>query len=152
MRHDGATNARALQSVEELLAQPGQGLVFANLIETDQVYGHRKDAAGFARALREIDAHVGAMLERLRAGELLIVTADHGVDLSHPGTDHTREYAPLLAVSGEMLVRRSRGDGPDGHSLGGTRHDGPLADVGATVLSWLTGREDAVLPGQAFLR
>jgi phosphopentomutase len=155
VRHDGATNARALQSVEELLAQPGQGLVFANLIETDQVYGHRKDAAGFARALREIDAHVGAMLERLREGELLIVTADHGVDLSHPGTDHTREYAPLLAVSGEMLARRSRGEGPSGGSLGGslggTRHDGPLADVGATVLMWLTGHEDAALPGEAFL-
>jgi len=146
VRHEGATNARALESVEELLAQPGQGLVFANLIETDQVYGHRKDAAGFAGALREIDAHVGAMLERLREDELLIVTADHGVDLAHPGTDHTREYAPLLAVTGEMLARRAAGG-----SLEGARHDGPLADVGATALRWLTGRDADGLPGDAFI-
>jgi phosphopentomutase len=145
-RHEGASNARALRSVEQLLANPGQGLVFANLIETDQVYGHRKDAAGFAGALREIDARLGAMLERLREGELLIVTADHGVDLSHPGTDHTREYVPLLAVTGEMVARRAAGG-----SLEGTRHDGPLADVGATVLAWLTGREDAALPGRTFV-
>jgi phosphopentomutase len=146
VRHEGATNARALEIVEELLARPGGGLVFANLIETDQVYGHRKDASGFAGALREIDARVGAMLERLREGELLIVTADHGVDLAHPGTDHTREYAPLLAVSGEMLARRAGGG-----RLGGARHDGPLADVGATVLRWLTGRESSALPGRPFI-
>ncbi len=109
------------------------GLVFANLIETDQVYGHRKDVRGFAGALREIDACVGAC-SRACASDLLIVTADHGVDPAHPGTDHTREYAPLLAVTGAMLARRAAGG-----SLGGARHDGPLADVGATVLRWLTG-------------
>ncbi len=74
------------------------------------------------------------------------MTADHGVDLAHPGTDHTREYAPLLAVSGEMLARRAGGG-----SVGGERHDGPLADVGASVLRWLTGRDRAGLPGDAFI-
>ena len=64
--HQGATNACALQIVDELLVRLGRGLVFANLIETDQVYGHRKDADGFAGALREIDARVGHMLTRLR--------------------------------------------------------------------------------------
>jgi len=166
VRHEGATNARALESVEELLERPGRGLVFANLIETDQMYGHRKDAAGFAGALRDIDTRVGVMLERLREEELLIVTADHGVDLSHPGTDHTREYSPLLAVTGEMLARRAAGgsraadESPSltggsgagaGGGLGGMRHDGPLADVGATALAWLTGRRDASLPGRAFI-
>jgi phosphopentomutase len=144
--HEGATNARALQAVEELLAGPPCGLVFANLIETDQVYGHRKDAEGFARALREIDARVGAMLERMREGDLLVVTADHGVDVTHPGTDHTREYAPLLAVTGGMLACRAAGG-----SLEGKRHDGPLADVGATTLKWLTGRDADGLPGDAFI-
>jgi phosphopentomutase len=147
VRHEAATNARALEIVERLLAQPGDGLVFANLIETDQVYGHRKDAGGFAGALVEIDARVGATLTRLREGDLLIVTADHGVDLAHPGTDHTREYAPLLAVTGEMLARASASGG----SLGGGRHDGPLADVGATVLCWLTGRDARRLPGTSFV-
>ena len=144
--HPGATNAQALGVVEELIARLPGGLVFANLIETDQVYGHRKDVAGFERALREIDGRLAAMLERLRAGDLLIVTADHGVDLTHPGTDHTREFAPLLAVTGEMLAR---GVGLGG--IGGARHDGPLADVGATVLRWLTGGDADALAGAAFI-
>jgi phosphopentomutase len=145
--HPGATNARALDSVDELLGRLESGLVLANLIETDQVYGHRKDVHGFARALTEIDARVGWMLGRLGAGDLLIVTADHGVDPAHPGTDHTREYAPLLAVTGEMLAARRSG----------FRHDGPLADVGASVLCWLAGPEAQGLarahglPGSAFV-
>jgi phosphopentomutase len=144
--HPGAENAQALASVEAVLERLSQGLVLANLIETDQVYGHRKDAAGFARALAEIDAHLAGMLERLRDGDLLIVTADHGVDPRHRGTDHTREYAPLLAVSGEMLrAGRAGGRAP------GRRHDGPLADVGASVLRWIAGREAAGLPGEAFI-
>jgi len=71
----------------------------------------------------------------------LVVTADHGVDPGHPGTDHTREHAPLLAVSGGMV----RG------FESGARHDGPLADVGATVLAWLTGRSAQALPGESFI-
>jgi phosphopentomutase len=143
--HPGATNAQALESVEELLDGLQRGLIFVNLIETDQVYGHRKDAHGFDGALREIDAQLAGWLGRLGPGDLLIVCADHGVDPAHPGTDHTREYAPLLAVSGRMLARRAAGG-----RLGGRRHDGPLADVGASVLRWLTGREAARLPGAAF--
>jgi phosphopentomutase len=142
--HAGATNAAALDRAELLLEELDGGLVFANLIETDQVYGHRKDAEGFAGALREIDARLAGWLGRLRADDLLILTADHGVDPAHPGTDHTREHAPLLAVTGEMLSRRAAGG-----ALGGGRHDGPLADVGATVLHWLTGREASGLPGVA---
>jgi phosphopentomutase len=144
--HGAATNARALQIVDELMLRLPRGLVFANLIETDQVYGHRKDIGGFERALREIDRRVGLMLERLREGDLLIVTADHGVDPTHAGSDHTREYAPLLAVTGEMVALRAKGG-----SLRGARHDGPLADVGASVLRWLTGRDGGGLPGEAFI-
>jgi phosphopentomutase len=144
--HPGATNAQALQSVETLLGELERGFVFVNLIETDQLYGHRKDVAGFERALREIDSGVARLLRCLRAGDLLIVTADHGVDPAHPATDHTREYAPLLAASSEMLRRRSAGE-----RLTDTRHDGPLADVGATVLRWLTGHDPDELPGGAFI-
>jgi phosphopentomutase len=144
--HPGATNAVALDSSEKLIDELERGLVFANLIETDQIYGHRKDIAGFAGALRLIDERLAGWLARLRRGDLLVLTADHGVDPAHPGTDHTREHAPLLALSGEMLARRATGDG-----LGGSRHDGPLADVGATVLRWLTGRDAPRLPGEAFL-
>jgi phosphopentomutase len=144
--HVGATNAQALLSVDTLLKELDGGFVFANLIETDQVYGHRKDTAGFARALSEFDADLTHRLEGLRDEDLLIVTADHGVDPAHRGTDHTREYAPLLAVSGEMLRRRAAGD-----RRSGARHDGPLADVGATALRWLAGRDADELPGEPFI-
>ncbi len=144
--HPGATNAQALASVDRLLEQLEGGMVFANLIETDQVYGHRKDAPGFARALSDIDEHLGGLLARMDEQDLLVVTADHGVDPLHPGTDHTREYAPLLAVTGAMVRRRASGG-----TLGGWHHDGPLADVGATILRWLVGRNAAELPGEAFL-
>ena len=145
----GATNEQALGSLgalaEDLDGDP-PALVFVNLIETDQIYGHRKDVAGFARALAEIDARVGDLLAGLREGDLLIVTADHGVDPLHPGTDHTREHVPLLAATGEMAARAARGEG-----YGGARHDGPMADVGATVLAWLAGERSARLPGAPFL-
>ena len=145
--HPGATNARALTEVHRLLGSLSGGLVFANLIETDQVYGHRKDRDGFYRALREIDTSVGVMLAHMRHDDLLIITADHGVDIAHPGTDHTREYAPLLAATGEMLGRSASSR----EELGGRRHDGPLADVGASVLSWLNGSRAEELPGAAFI-
>jgi len=144
--HPGASNAEALASVDALLAELDTGLVFVNLIETDQLYGHRKDIHGFARALAEIDAHLAGLLARLRDGDLLIVTADHGVDPAHAGTDHTREYSPLLALTGEMARRRARGG-----RGGGTRHDGPLADVGASALRWLSGRDADGLPGDSFI-
>jgi phosphopentomutase len=144
--HPGASNARALESVAALLGELERGLVLVNLIETDQLYGHRKDVRGFERALLEVDRRLGQLLAGMQEGDLLIVTADHGVDPAHPGTDHTREYAPLLAVTGAMARRRMAGG-----RLGGTRHDGPLADVGASVLRWLTGREAGELPGAAFV-
>ncbi len=141
LSHPGATNSEALDAVERLLDSLSGGLVFANLVETDELHGHRKDVRGFARALGEIDERVARWLARLGPGDLLILTADHGVDPDQHGSDHTREYAPLLAVTGEMLK------GPDT----GRRHDGPLADVGATVLEWLTGRRSERLPGRPFL-
>jgi len=133
--HPAATNERGIATIGELAAVLGEGLVFANLVETDQVYGHRHDVEGFHRALREIDAAVGAWLGTLREEDLLVLTADHGVDPRAPHTDHTREYAPLLATFA----------GQDGR-----RHDGPLADVGASVLWWLAGREAPSLPGLSF--
>jgi phosphopentomutase len=136
VEHPGATNARAIAQMTEVMGSLEHGLVFTNLIETDQVYGHRHDFDGFARALREIDDGVASWLARLRDDDLLVLTADHGCDLTSPRTDHTREYAPLLA---RFAGHRSR------------RHDGPLADVGATVLAWLTGGQATDLPGRSFV-
>ena len=134
-KHDGATNAKGIAATTDLLAGLDEGLIFVNLVETDQVYGHRHDVEGFHAALREIDTAVAEWLDLLRDDDLLVLTADHGVDPDAPHTDHTREYAPLLATFA----------GQDGR-----RHDGPLADVGATVLHWLAGREAPGLPGRPF--
>ncbi len=144
--HPGANNSQALASVERLLADARPGLIFANLIETDQVYGHRKDTDGFHGALRRIDEAVGRIMGSLATGDLLVVTADHGVDPAHRGTDHTREYVPLLAVTGEMAAARTSGG-----SRGGRRHDGPMADVGASALDWLLGAEAEGLGGESFI-
>jgi phosphopentomutase len=144
--HAGASNAQALASVAELLDGLDEGLIFVNLIETDQLYGHRKDSHGFASALREVDEHVARWVQGLREDDLLILTADHGVDPAQAGTDHTREYAPLLALTGEMARRRATGG-----RYAGARHDGPLADVGATALRWLADRQAAQLPGTSFI-
>jgi phosphopentomutase len=135
--HPGATNEEAIRWTEHLMDELDSGLVFANFVETDQVYGHRGDIPGFHEALKVIDEAVGRWLERLDPErDLLILTADHGCDPTTPGSDHTREYAPLLA--------RFAGDG-------GVRHDGPLADVGASALRWLAGRDAPALPGEPFV-
>jgi phosphopentomutase len=134
--HPGATNERGITEITTLARELDAGLVFANLVETDQVYGHRHDVEGFQRALGEIDAAVGEWLALLRDDDLLVLTADHGVDPHAPHTDHTREHAPLLATFA----------GQDGR-----RHDGPLADVGASTLKWLTGREAPQLAGLSFV-
>ena len=107
-QHAGPTNATASRRPTGCCASSTTGLVFTNLVETDQVYGHRKDAAGFARALEAIDLAVGRWLERLGPDDLLVLTADHGCDLTTPGTDHTREHVPLLARAGRARRPPSR--------------------------------------------
>jgi phosphopentomutase len=136
-KHTATTNEEGIEATTALLRELDGGLVFTNLVETDQVYGHRHDVAGFARALERIDAAVAGWIEEvLGPGDLLVLTADHGVDPTAPHTDHTREHVPLLAVF----------DGQDGR-----RHDGPLADVGASALRWLAGRDAPALPGSSFV-
>jgi phosphopentomutase len=135
-RHPGATNERALAATGELLDGLDAGLVFTNLVETDQVYGHRKDVEGFHGELRRIDAAVGRWLARLGPDDLLVICADHGCDPAHALTEHTREHVPLLAVW-------------PGH--GGRRHDGAPADVGASALAWLAGGAEPGLPGDSFV-
>jgi phosphopentomutase len=134
--HHAPDNPSAIAALDRLIAtEPGPLLAFANLVDTDQVYGHRKDVHGFHAALREIDAALGRWLGALGPGDLLCLTADHGCDPRHPGTDHTREHAPLLATF---------------HGHDGRRADGPLANVGASALHWLTGRSADDLPGETF--
>jgi phosphopentomutase len=134
--HHAPDNTAAIAAIDYLLAEPGPRLVFANLVDTDQLYGHRKDVEGFHRALQEIDAAVARWMVDIGEGDLLVLCADHGVDPAHSGSDHTREYSPLIATFA-------------GHD--GRRVDGPLASIGASVLMWLTGRHAEALPGEPFV-
>jgi phosphopentomutase len=99
------------------------GLLFANFIDFDSIYGHRRDVAGYAAALEQFDRRLGELLPRLTQDDLLVVTADHGCDPTWKGTDHTREQVPVLVLGGD----RSREVG--------TRTS--FADVGATVAAHL---------------
>lgn len=115
------SNEEGQEVLLDLAKRPGEGFVFANLVDFDTQYGHRNDPAGFARALHAYDEHLGRFRALLRDDELVWITADHGNDPTTPGTDHTREYTPFLAAGAR--VRR-------GLDLG-TRST--FADLGATL-------------------
>jgi len=89
-------NADGMAAIDECAAALRDGLMFANLVDFDTLYGHRNDTAGFYKALREFDAWLTGFIGRMHADDFLVITADHGLDPTTPGTDHTREYVPLL--------------------------------------------------------
>jgi phosphopentomutase len=91
-----ADNQQGIQELRKALDQVPEGLIFINLNDFDTVYGHRRDARGYAGALRELDAALPHLLANIKKGDLLILTADHGCDPTYRGTDHTREFVPLL--------------------------------------------------------
>ncbi|MGE5508650.1 MAG: phosphopentomutase [Chitinophagales bacterium] len=132
--HTGSNREGMEETLKWLLE--GEGLGFTNLVDFDMVYGHRNDVRGYAAALAAFDAFLPRLLSALRPMDLLLITADHGCDPTVPGTDHTREYAPLLAAG--PSVRQ-------GVDLG-TRET--FADVGATVAEWLGGPPQPV--GRSF--
>ncbi|MFN7144674.1 MAG: phosphopentomutase [Myxococcota bacterium] len=117
-------NGTITQAVLDTLDAQADGLIFANLVDFDMLYGHRRDPEGYATALEALDARVPEILDRMGPEDLLILTADHGNDPTFPGTDHTREYVPILAW-------RRGGRAVDL----GTR--ATLSDCGATVGEWL---------------
>jgi phosphopentomutase len=96
--HKGS-DAQLMDHLDRLIDEAPEGsLTFANFVEFDSLYGHRRDVSGYARALEWFDGRLGAILPRLRDGDLLLVTADHGNDPTWSGTDHTRERVPVLAA------------------------------------------------------
>jgi phosphopentomutase len=111
----------ALASVVDEEPDPRGSLVFANLVDFDTLYGHRNDPAGYAKALRDFDGALAGLLEALRPGDVLMVTADHGNDPTTPSTDHSRELVPILAVGHRV---------PAGLDLGRRQ---TFADVAATI-------------------
>ncbi len=91
-----AGNPACTQSTIDYLHTDFDGLLFVNLVDTDMIYGHRRDPVGYANALMDFDRRLPEILSLLREGDLLIITADHGCDPTYKGTDHTREYVPVF--------------------------------------------------------
>ncbi len=119
------------------MAKVEGGLIMANLVDFDMLYGHRNDVEGYARALEDFDKRLPEIYEALRSEDILIITADHGCDPTLPGTDHTREYVPLL-VYGPTLK--------SGVNLGVRT---TFADIGATVAEYLV--TEKISHGNSFL-
>jgi len=132
-------NADGMAKLSDSLVRRPGGLIFANLVDFDMLYGHRKDVEGFARSLEEFDALLGPFLSALKPSDLLMITADHGCDpdSANPTTDHSREYVPILAFS-----PGSRG----GVNLGVRS---TLADMGQAVAENFGG---SIPHGTSFLR
>lgn len=132
------SNANGLEHAMHYAGQDFEGLCFVNLVDFDMVYGHRRDAEGYARALNEFDAWLPGFLEKLGQEDIVMITADHGCD---PGftetTDHTREYVPLVVL----------GKGVRPVNLG-TRTS--FADIAATVAELLDVKLDT--PGRSFAK
>ena len=130
-------NADGLRKTADILDTFQSGFLFVNLVDTDMLYGHRRDPIGYARALREIDAALPGIAGKLRDGDVLVLTADHGNDPTFPGSDHTREYVPLIAYA------PSRARGKDL----GVRAS--FCDLGATVADCFGVRSER---GESFLQ
>jgi len=132
-----ANNAEGIGLIEKWLGAASSGLLFANLVDFDQAFGHRNDVPGFYGALRQFDAALPGLLSLLREDDLLFITADHGNDPTTPSTDHARECVPLLVL------------GPPVHPVDLGRR-GTFADLGATAAEWLgvdfRGRGTSFLP------
>ncbi|CAM4227510.1 phosphopentomutase [Paenibacillus tarimensis] len=93
------SNADGIERTIELMDKPFSGLLFTNLVDFDSLFGHRRDPEGYAGALTAFDQALPRLLERVTEDDLLVITADHGNDPVHAGTDHTREYVPLLVYN-----------------------------------------------------
>ncbi len=124
------------QTLDAIRNEKKAKLIFTNLVDTDMIFGHRNDSAGYFRCLRQFDSALPKLLAALRSSDVLIITSDHGCDPTMPGTDHTREYVPLL-VTGKSLRRAV--------PLG-TRKT--FADLGQTIVSLLGYR--AIKEGESF--
>ncbi|NLO22096.1 MAG: phosphopentomutase [Syntrophomonadaceae bacterium] len=119
------SNQEGIQRLIKLVQEGKGDLIFVNLLDFDQTFGHRNDASGYAGALEEFDQGLGILLDAIRPGDLLFITADHGNDPTTPSTDHSREYVPLLVYG-----KRS----PGGIDLGVR---GCFADLGRTIANYL---------------
>lgn len=114
-------NMDGMDKLIDIVHRDFEGISFLNLVDFDALYGHRRDKEGYANAIKAFDERLGELIPQLREDDLVIITADHGNDPTMPGTDHTREYVPLLMFSPSFK---------EGHELEGHT---TFASIGATI-------------------
>ena len=131
-------NADGMEKTLRIQQEDFTGLCFVNLVDFDMTYGHRRDIAGYARATTEFDVQLGTFMERMREDDVLMITADHGCDPGAPGTDHTREYVPLLVYGAPIRQGVNLGTYPTFAMIGAT-----VADMFGTGL---TTKGESLLP------
>ena len=131
-------NADGMEKTLRIQQEDFTGLCFVNLVDFDMTYGHRRDIAGYARATTEFDVQLGTFMERMREDDVLMITADHGCDPGAPGTDHTREYVPLLIYGAPIRQGLNLGTYPTFAMIGAT-----VADM---FTAELTTKGESLLP------
>ena len=131
-------NQEGIDQTIQAIRKKSNGLIFTNLVDFDMLFGHRRDIPGYANALMEFDARLPEITKALRPDDLLIITADHGNDPSAPGTDHTREYIPILNYSKSMLKGKDIG----------TRNS--FVDIAATIAEALDVSLNT--PGESYFK
>lgn len=131
-------NQSSILGLLDYLDQDFEGLIFSNLIEFDMVYGHRNDARGYANALEAFDRALPKIQEKMRSSDIAMIVADHGVDPTTPGTDHTREYIPLLVFGARVKENVNLGVRTT------------FSDVGATLAEIFSVRPPRI--GTSFLK
>ena len=117
------SNADGMEKTLRIQQEDFTGLCFVNLVDFDMTYGHRRDIAGYARATTEFDVQLGTFMEHMREDDVLMITADHGCDPGAPGTDHTREYVPLLVYGAQIRKGVNLGTYPTFAMIGATVSD-----------------------------
>jgi phosphopentomutase len=132
----GKNNDQSIDETIRALRDDSRGLVFSNLVDFDMLYGHRRDAEGYARALEHFDTRLPEIVSAMRDTDLIIITADHGNDPTYRGTDHTREYVPLIVHGTRARAGVNLGTRPS------------LADIGQTIAENFSLRLGA---GESFL-
>ena len=132
------SNADGMEKTLRIQQEDFTGLCFVNLVDFDMAYGHRRDIAGYARATTEFDVQLGTFMENMREDDVLMITADHGCDPGAPGTDHTREYVPLLVYGARIRPNTNLGTYPTFAMIGAT-----VADMFDAVL---TTKGESLLP------
>jgi phosphopentomutase len=133
--HTG-NNMAGVDAIIEFLNTDNPGLIFANLVDFDSLYGHRNDPQGYAAALAAFDRRVPEIMAKMQDDEVLIITADHGNDPTTPGTDHSRERVPILVTGQPVRPGINLGTGES------------FADVAATVADLLGVKWQG--PGSSF--